>query len=93
MNACTPVRTLRGLSAVVLVTAMMTVPAMSQDALASRIAHTDPSKYVFSESAHQGAPGGYRRVTLLGSRVIATVLAFMRESIARCSSMRRSRPS
>jgi len=47
--------------------AMLPLPA--QDALASRIAHTDPAKYVFSASAHEGPAGGYRRITLLGSRV------------------------
>jgi len=57
------------LPAVLLFWGVATLPLLAQDTLASRIAHTDPSKYVFSPSAHQGPAGGYRRITLLGSRV------------------------
>jgi mannose-6-phosphate isomerase-like protein (cupin superfamily) len=56
-------------------------PVEAQDTLASRIAHTDASKYRHSKSVHGGAPGGLSYMGLFGNKTLETSLIFLHRGV------------
>jgi mannose-6-phosphate isomerase-like protein (cupin superfamily) len=60
-----------------LLATVLSAAVLAQQPLASRIVKTDPSKYVHRPVSHQGPPGGFRGMTLLGNRSLETNLVFL----------------